>query len=228
MIHESCHELNPASKEHGQVFGPLNYKTSTWSGGSTTELVSYPAGADFSSRQFLWRVSIATVGKDGAFTRFENIQRILMVLKGGIHLSHEGEHDCALLPFEQDKFSGNFQTIAKIKLGGATNLNLMLNEGSAGEMLHLALESGQSHSYALVDDFTNNEVAHNFSQAVDLIYCMDGDVQLRHSHSPQEFYIHPEESFVFSRNSTGSDGEILIHNSGNTLVNIVAVRIVHR
>jgi environmental stress-induced protein Ves len=149
VSHEPNHSLNRATKGLGQILGPSDYTTSAWSAGSTTELVSSPAGADFSSRQFLWRVSIATVGKDGAFTRFENIQRILMVLKGGIHLTHEGEYDCALLAFEQDKLSGNFQTFAKIKQGGATNLNLMLKEGSAGEMLHIALEAGQSHRWLM-------------------------------------------------------------------------------
>jgi environmental stress-induced protein Ves len=227
VSHEPNHPLNRATKRPGQILGLSDYTTSAWSGGSTTELVSYPAGADFSSRQFLWRLSIANVEKDGAFTRFENIQRILMVLKGGINLTHEGEYDCALLPFEQDKFSGNFQTCAKIKQGGATNLNLMLKEGSAGEMLHIALESGQSHSYALVDGVASSEEAHTFSQAVDLLYCVDGEAQIRHSNSPQEFCIHPEESFVFSRNSTGSNGEMLIHNSCNTLANIIAVRIIH-
>lgn len=227
VLHEANHPLNRASKGLGQIFGPSDYTTSAWSGGSTTELVSYPAGADFSSRQFLWRVSIATVGKDGAFTRFENIQRILMVLKGGIHLSHEGEYACGLLPFEQDKFSGNFRTTAKIEEGGATNLNLMLKEGSKGEMQHFALESGQFHNYALVDDLAGSKAPHTFSQAVDLLYCVDGEVLIRHSNSTEEFYIHPGESFFFSRNSTDSIGEMLIHNPGNTLVNIVGVRIIH-
>jgi environmental stress-induced protein Ves len=227
VLHEANHQLGHAKKEMGQILGPSDYTTSAWSGGATTELASYPAGADFSSRQFLWRVSIATVGKDGAFTRFEKVRRILMVLKGGIHLSHEGEYDCGLLPFEQDKFSGNFQTFAKTKQGGATNLNLMLKDGSEGEMLHIALESGQSHNYALVHDVAGSETPHNFSQVVDLLYCLDGEVNIRHSNSPQEFCIHPEESFLFSQNSTGSDGELLIHNSGNTLANIVAVRIIH-
>lgn len=227
MLRKPNHELDDASKEQGLILGPSDYTTSEWSGGSTTELVSYPFGTDFSSRQFLWRVSIATVAKDGAFTCFENIQRILMVLKGVIHLTHEGEHDCALLPFEQDKFSGNFRTVAKIQQGGATNLNLMLKGGSEGEILHIALESGQSHNYALVHDVVNGETPPSFSQAVDLLYNVDGELRIGHSNTTQEFYIRPGELFFFSRNSIGSNGEILIHNLGNALANIVAVRIIH-
>lgn len=221
MSYEPNDPLNNASKEQVQILGPSDYITSAWSGGTTTELASYPFGADFSSRQFLWRVSIATVGKDGTFTPFENIKRILMVLKGGIYLRHEGEHECSLLPFEQDTFSGNFRTFAKIQQGvGATNLNLMLKEAAEGEMLHIALGSGLSHQYAW---------AHNLAcgQAVDLLYNVDGELRIRYSNSTQEFYIHPGESFLYSRKSIDGDGEISIYNTGNALANIVAVRILY-
>tara|TARA_R110002167_G_scaffold1708_8_gene8248 strand:- start:5 stop:694 length:690 start_codon:yes stop_codon:yes gene_type:complete len=228
VLYEPNHPLNNASKEQGWIIGPSDYITSAWSGGTTTELASYPFGADFSSRQFLWRVSIASVGKDGTFTRFEDTKRILMVLKGAIQLRHEGEHERDLLPFEQDKFSGNFLTFAKIQHGGgATNLNLMLKDGAEGEMLHIALESGLSHQYAWAHNLADGETHPCFSQAVDLLYNVDGELRIRYSNSTQEFYIHPGESFFFSRKCIDCDGNISIYNTGNALANIVAVRIIH-
>ena len=38
-----------------------DYRSSRWSGGTTTELAIAPAGADYGARDFLWRVSSATV-----------------------------------------------------------------------------------------------------------------------------------------------------------------------
>ncbi len=227
VLHDPNHELNLAAIELGRVLGPLDYVTSAWSGGSTTELACYPFDADFSQQQFLWRVSIATVAKDGTFTRFENTRRNLMVLKGGIQLIHEGEHECSLLPFKQDKFSGRFRTSAKMLEGGATNLNLMLKDGSDGDMLHIALESGLSHHYALVHQVTDSDTPSSFSKAVDLLYNVDGEILIRHSSTKQEIHLRPGESFFISRNSSGRNGEVVIHNSGDTLANIVAVRILH-
>lgn len=218
--------LNHASKGQGHILVPSDYITSTWSGGFTTELASYPAGADVSNQHFLWRVSIATVSKDGPFTRFEKTQRVLMVLKGAIHLTHDEERDCALLPFDQDRFYGNVQTVAKIGQQGATNLNLMFKEGAKGELQHIGLESGQTQNYLLHD--VADEPFPRLSQAVDLLYNVDGEIQIHHSNTAQEFIIHSGESFLFSRDYlANNDGKLLIHNVDKTLANIVAVRIIY-
>lgn|GEM_PF-117516 len=227
VLYEPNHQLDNVSREYGRILDHSNYLTSSWSGGTTTELISYPFGADFSSRHFLWRVSIATVGKSGAFTRFENIKRIVMLLKGAIHLRHEGQYECDLLPFEQDKFNGHFRTFAKIQKGGATNLNLMLNEGAEGEMRHYALEAGQLHKYTLDSIVASGEVLPCFSQAVDLLYNVDGELRISHSNTQQQFYIHPGETFFVSRKSIDTDGVISIQNLSDTLANIVAIGIIH-
>ena len=40
---------------------PADFVTSTWSGGTTTQLAIAPEGAVYAERSFLWRVSSATV-----------------------------------------------------------------------------------------------------------------------------------------------------------------------
>ena len=43
---------------------PADYLTTSWSGGTTTQLTIAPAGAVYADRDFLWRVSSATVELD--------------------------------------------------------------------------------------------------------------------------------------------------------------------
>ena len=38
-----------------------NYSTSAWSGGATTEIRIMPEGSRYADREFLWRLSSATV-----------------------------------------------------------------------------------------------------------------------------------------------------------------------
>lgn len=48
-------------------------------GGSTREIVCRPSGvADFD-----WRVSLATIAADGPFSRFDGVDRVIVLLSGG-------------------------------------------------------------------------------------------------------------------------------------------------
>ena len=60
-------------------------------GGVTREIVCYPAGADIQS--FEWRMSIAEVARDGPFSDFSGIDRVITLLSGnGIRLvSQQGD-----------------------------------------------------------------------------------------------------------------------------------------
>ena len=43
---------------------PADYVTTQWSGGATTQLAIAPKGAVYADRDFLWRLSSATVELD--------------------------------------------------------------------------------------------------------------------------------------------------------------------
>lgn len=50
-------------------------KTSTWSGGTTTQLAIYPEDADYGKRNFTWRLSSATVeAEESVFTSLPGIK----------------------------------------------------------------------------------------------------------------------------------------------------------
>src|SRR5579875_3661463 len=85
--------------------------TNTWSGGTTTEIAIYPNNSEYGKRNFLWRLSTATVDvEESLFTPLPGISRILMVTEGTMTLQHEGHHSVHLAPFEQDKFEGAWTT----------------------------------------------------------------------------------------------------------------------
>ncbi|WCM42162.1 HutD family protein [Flavobacterium sp. CBA20B-1] len=63
-----------------------------WDGGETYEYFIYPPGSNYSERNFLFRISVATIIKaPSIFTRFENYQRFLLMLNGDLHVYQNGK-----------------------------------------------------------------------------------------------------------------------------------------
>lgn len=120
------------------------YPVSTWAGGTTTQLYIYPEQADYKRRDFIFRLSSATVDcEESAFTPLPGVDRIIMVLRGALRIRYGGHGEAALRPYEQDAFSGDWDTVS---YGRATDFNLMLREGAKGSLEVIALEPGESQS----------------------------------------------------------------------------------
>ncbi len=48
-----------------------DYQTTRWSGGMTSQVMIWPEHADFKSREFIWRISLATLEDEtSVFTPF--------------------------------------------------------------------------------------------------------------------------------------------------------------
>jgi environmental stress-induced protein Ves len=107
--------------------------STTWSGGTTTQLAIYPPDSDYARRDFAWRLSSARVEVEtSTFTSLPGFTRLLMILEGEMRLTHAGHHECLLRPFEQDRFEGSWVTTSS---GRARDLNLMLGAGWEGELI---------------------------------------------------------------------------------------------
>jgi environmental stress-induced protein Ves len=116
--------------------------TSTWAGGTTTQLYIYPEHSSYSERNFIWRLSTAKVElEESAFTSLEGYDRCLMVLEGELKLVHSGHHSTYLSQFEQDGFKGGWNTVS---YGRARDFNLMVKEGCKGALEHIRLPGGAS------------------------------------------------------------------------------------
>src|SRR5690606_31750336 len=116
------------------------FTTSRWSGGTTTELFIYPESASYAKRNFLFRLSTATVETETSlFTSLPYVSRTLMVLDGKTELTHKDEYVKMLYPFESDTFRGEWRTTSN---GKCVDFNLMCCEGAQGLVRHQKLEKG--------------------------------------------------------------------------------------
>ncbi len=124
----------------------------SWSGGTTTQLAIYPQDASYADRDFIWRVSTASVEAERSeFTPLPGVSRILMILEGSMRLIHDGSREVDLGRFGQDSFSGGSNTVS---IGRARDFNLMTKEGCTGtiEALELMPDAHRLHTAQGVHD----------------------------------------------------------------------------
>ena len=138
--------------------------TTAWSGGTTTQFAIHPARCAYADRDFLWRVSSATVDlAESDFTMLPAYNRLITTLQGEIRLRHEAEDPITLAPYAVHAFDGAVHTHS---WGTCRDFNLMLRKGKCeGKMRgeHLAaLEHKTVHG----------------CEGMTLIYCGVGEVHV--------------------------------------------------
>ncbi len=103
-------------------------KISNWSGGVTKELYIYPKNGNYQSRDFKFRISIATTELESStFTKLENTNRVISILAGHMELEHKNHHSISLDKYQIDRFKGHWDTFSK---GKVTDFNLMVKNGN--------------------------------------------------------------------------------------------------
>lgn len=141
-----------------------NYSISNWSGGKTKELALYPAQAAYRDRNFIWRLSSATVDdEESTFTKLLDYDRVIMVLSGEVVLNYEGQRVCRLAELEQDRFDGAWKTTS---YGKITDYNLMVRKGSEG-YLDIINPSQEKEKHASTYETKKQQQTH-------AIYCKEG------------------------------------------------------
>ena len=150
-----------------QVVHRDDYKTTDWSGGKTTEIGIAPKGSEYADRDFLWRLSSATVDvEESEFTSLPDYNRIIMTLKGDISLSHNGERMIDLPEFTPHRFDGGDKTVS---VGKVTDFNLMLRKDICeGTVVPLRMQTGETvdvYSMLITDVPSPDEV---------MVYCYRG------------------------------------------------------
>jgi hypothetical protein len=98
-------------------------------GGSTTEIAIEPPDALFET--FDWRISLATIAEDGAFSVFPGVDRTLALVDGhGVTLDIDGEE--RVLQCDDEPvvaFAGEASVYAKLNRGATTDFNVMTRRG---------------------------------------------------------------------------------------------------
>lgn len=181
-----------------------------WTGGSTSQLAIYPPQAEYQKRNFLWRLSVATVELDeSVFTPLSGIQRVLMLTEGQMLLTHRDQHSACLLPFDKDRFDGGWETTSR---GRASDFNLMLSQGCEGDLTLLRL-SGQTPVTASI-------TAAGKAGTVCVFYCVDGGASF--CDGTTCYQLTAGDALLFSGEQ--GDGSICLTVSGLTDASVHVIR----
>lgn len=151
---------------HILLLTAADYVVSQWSGGTTTQIAIAPQGARYGDRDFLWRLSSATVDLDESdFTPLPDYDRLIAPLKGEMVLSHDGGAPVALSPYQVHAFDGGADTHSA---GRCVDFNLMLRKGACqGKIYPVKLDGAGSRELDVPAD-----------GAELILYCVEGGGQI--------------------------------------------------
>lgn len=161
-----------------------DYKSGQWMGGTTKEMVIYPKTSSYLDRNFIWRLSSATIEREkSSFSKLPDYDRVIMVLEGEVVLSYEGQRVARLKALEQDRFDGAWKTDS---FGKIKDYNLMVRKGSEGYLDIIFPENVNS-------EFTSTEKSSN-PKAVHTLFCKDGYFVV--TACGQSHMVHDGETFI--------------------------------
>lgn len=153
-----------------RIIKPEEMDVSKWGGGTTTQIAIYPENSSYANRDFIFRISTASVDLDESdFTHLPEYDRLIASVSGKMELSHSNGRSFTVEPFSGVyHFDGGIDTHC---IGRAVDLNLMLKKNLAkgeikllniGEKTELKLSSNEtavayntdSHSAVFMQDGT--------------------------------------------------------------------------
>lgn len=141
------------------------YKQLPWSGGNTTELFIFPEKSSYAARDFLIRISTASiVAHDSVFTLLPGLQRQLMMLEGALLISHKEKHTALLLPLEPYSFDGSWHTESK---GTGVDYNLMTSAKVQGKLSAIDLLPGSRVPFTTIGLMFIHLFVHDGSMKID-------------------------------------------------------------
>lgn len=182
-----------------------DYVTTTWSGGTTTQLAIAPEGAVYADRDFLWRLSSAGVELEHSdFTPLPDYNRLISVLHGELEMKIGDGARFGLEPFTLRSFDGG---VPVESWGKCTDYNLMVRKDKC---------QGIAQSVALSDGATCRWTAplaapQEGTACTLALYCVQGGVSL-----PQAGVEAKEGQLLLCRQADESAVELRAH--GDTVV----------
>ena len=127
---------------------PQQVTVSVWSGGTTSQLGIGEGDCSYAGRDFLWRLSSATVDDEvSTFTPLPDYHRLILMQEGTVVLEHDGKPGIVLAPWQVHSFDGGVRTVCT---GRATDFNLMLRKGKAEGSLTVLEPAGSNTGAAPV------------------------------------------------------------------------------
>src|ERR1044072_8976879 len=119
-----------------RILRPTDYPSRPWKngGGTTRGILVSPPGASLD--EFDWRLSLAQVDRDGPFSRFDGVDRTLVLLSGAMTL-HEQGNRIDLVRHEPVAFEGERGIEATLAGGSTLDFNVMTRRSQARHTVRL-------------------------------------------------------------------------------------------
>ena len=137
-----------------RIVAPEHYSRMRWKngGGLTEEIATHPE--DSALDAFDWRVSIATVERDGPFSRFPGVDRTITLIEGaGMRLSANGGDVLLDSPFEPYAFDGGDAVDCTLLSGPIRDFNAMFRRERARGCVMVVRRSVTVDARGLPDRF---------------------------------------------------------------------------
>jgi len=207
-----------------RVIDPRNQLETQWSGGTSRELYIYPEDANYFERNFLWRVSCATVEAEKTqFTPLYGVKRWLMPLESPLLLMHtnDGEplYDISVKPYEAHCFKGEWETVS---YGVTKDFNVMLKEGAYGILKHYKVPFDQEVNLSEIFPESMDERLPLYERNLSMgIYCIEDDLEILH---PEGLIILPKEQLYlmdYRYVETNQLTHYLIKHQANRGINVI-------
>lgn len=110
-------------------------------GGTTREIARWPAansGGDLARPSFAWRVSIADIAASCSFSRFDDYDRTLVMLRGSRMALHIGQQPAIdLVRYAWCEFEGEASVRCTLPNGPVQDLNVMVARGRARAIIEI-------------------------------------------------------------------------------------------
>lgn len=127
-----------------RILRSVDYVARPWKngGGTTRDIAVSPPGASLDA--FDWRLSLAQVDRDGPFSRFDHVDRTIVLLSGAMTL-HERDGRIDLVRNEPFAFAGERAIEATVAGGSTLDFNVMTRRARASHTARRELFSKQAH-----------------------------------------------------------------------------------
>lgn len=147
-------------------------KKRLWSGGTVDQLFINPEDADIAKKDFIFRVSTATVDvEESLFTFFDNYDRIIMTTDKEFVLVHNDKDEVFLNKYEPHLFYGGDKTQGK---GKVNDYNFIMKRGVCrGDTMAMSLAKG-----SLVYPRKGNDKC---DETLEIVYCARGKLTFRYN-----------------------------------------------
>ena len=107
-----------------QIFTPDQYVTSQWKNGGG---ITHEIARGNQDGHLLWRLSLAEVDRDGPFSVFPGLHRILTVVSGAGMVLEGVQGNLPAPPFSPLTFSGDIELCGRLRSGPVRNFNLIFD-----------------------------------------------------------------------------------------------------